>query len=255
MATNLNGRIAVVTGASIGIGKEISERLVKLGMKVVGCARNEAALKEIAKEINLVGPGEMFPHRCDVTSESDVLALFAFVKEKFGTLHVCVNNAGLGHNASLLSGSTSDWKQMLDVNVLGLCMCTREAFKIMESAGVDDGHFVHINSISGHRIVGTVVGAFYAATKYAIRALTEGLRQELRAKNNHIRTTAISPGLVETDFVYRLKPNEPEEAKKIYSSIKCLQPSDIADAVVFALQSPSNMDVNDILLRPTEQAL
>jgi len=249
--TSLSGKVALVTGASIGIGQETAERLVKLGMKVVGCARNESALKEIASKANSVGPGEMIPVKCDLTDESQVLDMFKVIDEKFGKLHVCVNNAGLGHDAPLLSGETKDWKNMLDVNVLGLCICTREAYKLMEKGGIDDGHFVNINSMSGHRIVGL---PFYSATKFAVTALTEGLRRELRAKKSHIRSTSVSPGLVETDFAFRLRAGEPEKARQSYSSIACLQASDIADAVIFALQSPKNMDVNDILIRPTEQS-
>ena len=104
--TSLSGKIALVTGASIGIGQEVAERLVKLGVNVVGCARNESALKEIADKVNKVGPGEMLPVRCDVTNESEVLDMFKVIKEKFGKLHICVNNAGLGHDAPLLSGET-----------------------------------------------------------------------------------------------------------------------------------------------------
>jgi len=246
----LLGKVALVTGASIGIGQEVAERLVKLGMKVVGCARNKEALDKIAMNINAVGPGEMFPIQCDVTEESQVLEMFSFIKQKFGTLQVCVNNAGLAHHAPLLSGETKHWKNMLDVNVLGLSICTREAYQLMEAGKVDDGHFININSMSGHRIVGLPM---YTATKFAVTALTEGLRRELRAKKSHIRSTSISPGLVETDFAYRMNTDDPDRAKQIYSSIKCLQASDIADAVVFALQAPANMDVNDILIRPTEQ--
>lgn len=249
--TQLKGKIALVTGASIGIGQSVAERLVKLGVVVYGCARNEEALNQIASSVNKVGPGRLIPIRCDVTQESEIMEMFATIKEKFGKLHICINNAGLGHDAPLLSGATKDWKNMLDVNVLGLSICTREAYKLMEAGNVDDGHFININSMSGHRIVGL---PFYSATKFAVTALTEGLRRELRAKGTHIRSTSISPGLVETDFAYRMRAGEPEKAKKVYESLHCLQANDIADAVIFALEAPPNMDVNDILIRPTEQS-
>ena len=104
--TCLSGKVALVTGASIGIGRAVAEKLVKLGMKVVGCARNESALKQVASEANRAGPGEMLPVKCDLTSESQVLDMFRVIEEKFGKLHVCVNNAGLAHDAPLLSGET-----------------------------------------------------------------------------------------------------------------------------------------------------
>merc|ERR1712032_79493 len=95
--TQLVGKVALVTGASIGIGQEVTERLVKLGVKVIGCARNEEALKKIAAEINTIGPGEMFPIRCDLTQESEILHMFKVIEQQFGLLHICINNAGLGH--------------------------------------------------------------------------------------------------------------------------------------------------------------
>jgi len=101
-----NNKVAVVTGASVGIGKAVATKLVKHGMKVIACARREEKLKEIAVDINKDGPGEMFPFRCDITQESEILSMFAFVKEKFGKVHVCVNNAGLGAVGSFFSGST-----------------------------------------------------------------------------------------------------------------------------------------------------
>ena len=104
--TSLTGKVALVTGASSGIGKAVVEKLVKLGMKVVGCAQNESDLKEIASKANIEGPGEMIPVKCDLTNESQVLGMFKLIEEKFGKLHVCVNNAGLGHDAPLLSGET-----------------------------------------------------------------------------------------------------------------------------------------------------
>ena len=104
--TSLSGKVALVTGASTGIGQAVAERLVKLGMKVVGCARNESDLKAVASKVNSVGPGEMLPVKCDLRIESQVLDMFKVVEEKFGKLHVCVNNAGLGHDAPLLSGET-----------------------------------------------------------------------------------------------------------------------------------------------------
>ena len=104
--TSLHGKVALVTGASVGIGQAVSERLVKLGMKVIGCAPNEPALKEIASKANSVGPGEMIPVKCNLTDESQVLDMFKVIDENFGKLHVCVNNAGLSHDAPLLSSET-----------------------------------------------------------------------------------------------------------------------------------------------------
>jgi len=241
--TELKGKVAVVTGASTGVGESVARKLVQLGMKVVGCARNEEKLKTISELINKEGPGKMFPVKCDVSQEVDVLAMFKYIKEKFGTLHVCVNNAGLAHNAPILSGDTNEWKTMFDVNVLGMCMCTREAYKIMEAAKVNDGHFVMLNSIAGHEVN---VASVYCGTKFAVTALTEGLRKELRAKKSRCRVTAISPGVIKTDFITKFVKGDEKVADHFQNTLGWLKADDVADSIVYSLQSPLQMDVHDI---------
>jgi len=245
--TELKGKVAVVTGASAGLGVAIAAKLVKEGMKVVACARNEDKLKKLADLLNKNGPGTVFPIKCDVSDETDVLAMFKYIKEKFGTLHVCINNAGLAHNAPVLSGTTKDWKQMYDVNVLGLLMCTREAYKLMEAAKVDhDGHVVLLNSLAGHEIAPTA--AVYSSTKFAVTALTQGLRKELREKKSRIRVTSISPGLIKTDFAAKFMKGNEEMAEKIAEEYGHLKADEVADSIIYALKSPSTMDVHDILI-------
>nr|CAB3237651.1 dehydrogenase/reductase SDR family member 11-like [Phallusia mammillata] len=241
------GKVALVTGASVGIGNSIARKLAEHGMKVVACARNKQQLDELAAAVN--GKGEIFPFQCDVKDEKQYIAMFDFIRNKFGTIHVCVNNAGLAHRASILSGSTEEWREMFDVNMIGLCIGCRESVKLMRESGVDDGHVININSMSGHRIVNL---SLYAATKFAVTALSEGLRKELTEAKTHIRCTSISPGMVETQFVPRLNKDKSGE-KDYYSDMKCLEADDIADAVLFALQAPPHVDVNEIMIRPTEQ--
>uniref|UniRef100_H2YGD0 Dehydrogenase/reductase SDR family member 11 n=1 Tax=Ciona savignyi TaxID=51511 RepID=H2YGD0_CIOSA len=183
--------------------------------------------------------------------------MFQFVKEKFGSIHVLVNNAGLAHfAASLLAGKTELWKDMLDVNVLALSICTREAIQLMKASNVDNGHIFNISSVAGHVI--SSMAPFYSCTKFAVKALTEGLRQELRAVESHIRVTSISPGAVLTDFGFRpyvfslrnLNPRYNSSTFPIH--VDMLKSDDIADTVVFALQAPPHVDVNEIIVRPTE---
>jgi len=244
--TELKGKVAVVTGASAGLGVAIAAKLVKEGMKVVACARNEDKLKKLADLLNKNGPGTVFPIKCDVSDETDVLVMFKYIKEKFGTLHVCINNAGLAHNAPVLSGTTKDWKQMFDVNVLGLLMCTREACKLMEAAQVDDGHVVLLNSVGGHEVSARAV--VYSSTKFAVTALTQGLRKELREKKSRIRVTSISPGLIKTDFVMKyMKVNE-EKSDQIHEDHGYMKADDVAGSIIYALKSPSTMDVHDIII-------
>lgn len=246
--------MALVTGASVGIGAAIAKDLVQHGMKVMGCARNVEKIQKLAAECQSAGySGVLVPFKYDLTSEEDILSMFSAIKGQHQGVDVCINNAGLAHPEPLLNGKTSDWKNMMDVNVIALSVCTREAYQSMKERNVDDGHIININSMSGHRIVNNADVHFYSATKYAVTALTEGLRQELREAKTHIRATCISPGLVETDFCFRLYPHNPERATSAYSKIKCLEAKDIAEAVTYVLSAPPHVQVGDIQMRAVEQ--
>ncbi|XP_030600225.1 dehydrogenase/reductase SDR family member 11-like [Archocentrus centrarchus] len=248
------GRVALVTGASVGIGAAIAVELVRFGMKVVGCARDVGKIQKLAAECQSAGhPGVLVPFKCDLTKEEEILSMFEAIKEQHKGVDVCINNAGLAHPEPLLNGKTSGWKNMMDVNVLGLSICTREAYQSMRERNVDDGHIINLNSMSGHRVVPSSIVHFYSATKYAVTALTEGLRQELRAENTHIRATCISPGVVETEFALRLHSDNPEKAVSAYTAFKPLEAKDVADAVIYALSAPPHVQIGDIQMRGTEQ--
>nr|CAD7586849.1 unnamed protein product [Timema genevievae] len=148
------GRVALVTGASAGIGEAIAKALVKQGMKVVGLARSLDRMKVNNYEKELEGePGKFYPIKADMTKEEDLLAAFKWVSENLDGVDVLVNNAGVAFEARLLDGKTDQWRQILETNILGLNICTREAYQSMKSRGVDDGHIIHINSgyTSPHR--------------------------------------------------------------------------------------------------------
>ncbi|XP_063613630.1 dehydrogenase/reductase SDR family member 11-like [Penaeus indicus] len=244
------GRVALVTGASVGIGAAICRSLVGAGMKVVGAARNVEKIQALSNELSGM-PGSLTAVKCDLTKDSDIMNLFTSIKQQFGGVDVCINNAGLSHSHSLLDGTTEEWREMLDVNVVALCLCTREAVASMKERKVDDGQIIHISSMSGHRVTATPGVHFYTATKYAVTALLEGLRMELRAANSHIRVAAVSPGMVETEFAPRMQKSE--AAREIYKTMECLQPEDVASSVVHILSAPPHVQIHDILLRPTEQ--
>ncbi|XP_071944509.1 dehydrogenase/reductase SDR family member 11-like [Antedon mediterranea] len=250
MADRWVGRVALVTGASVGIGAAIAKKLVSHGMKVVGCANNGVdKVKAISEELKSQNaPGLLHAVKCDVTKEDEILAMFAEIKEKFGGVDVCVNNAGLGFDCPLMSGKTEHWRHMLEVNVLALAICTRESLNQMAERGVDDGHIFHLNSTSGHRVVGS---GFYCGTKYMVTAMTEGLRQELRNKKSNIRITSISPGMVKTEFSIRMRGEE--KGNEIYSRMKNLEADDIANSLIHALHAPPHCQIHDIIMRPTEQ--
>nr|XP_019588070.1 PREDICTED: dehydrogenase/reductase SDR family member 11 isoform X2 [Rhinolophus sinicus] len=247
-------RLALVTGASGGIGAAVVRALVQQGLKVVGCARTVSSIEELAAECKSAGyPGTLIPYRCDLSNEEDILSMFSAIRCQHSGVDICINNAGLARPDTLLSGSTSGWNEMFNVNVLALSICTREAYQSMKERKVDDGHIININSMSGHRVLPQSVVHFYSATKYAVTALTEGLRQELREAQTHIRATCISPGLVETQFAFKLHDKDPEKAAATYEHIKCLKPEDVAEAVIFVLSAPPHVQIGDIQMRPTEQ--
>ncbi|XP_070185743.1 dehydrogenase/reductase SDR family member 11-like isoform X2 [Littorina saxatilis] len=247
------GRVALVTGASSGIGHSVAKALVTLGMKVVGCARTVEPIQVLAREMQNQ-QGSLTAIRCDISKEAEVKNLFQTIckHKKLGTIHVIVNSAGLAHEAPLLSGDTSQWRSMLDVNILGTLTCTREAVNLMEEQGVDDGHIFLLNSMSGHRVLANKNIHFYGSTKYMITALTEGIRNELREKKTQTRVTAISPAVVETNFFGRMY-NDTDRAQEFLSSAKFLEAKDVADAVIYALTAPPHVQVHDILMRATEQ--
>ncbi|XP_072546752.1 dehydrogenase/reductase SDR family member 11b [Salminus brasiliensis] len=248
------GRVALVSGASVGIGAAIAKALVQHGMKVVGCARSVDKIEKLAAECARSGfSGTLIPYKCDLSVEEEILTMFSTIKSSHKGIDVCINNAGLALPEPLLSGKTSSWRTMIDVNVVALSVCTREAYQSMKERNVDDGHIININSMSGHRVVHFADVHFYSSTKYAVTALTEGLRQELRDAKSHIRATCISPGLVETEFAYRLHSDNPGRAAAAYQSIKCLQAEDVASAVVYALSAPPHIQIGDIQMRAVEQ--
>lgn len=244
------GKVALVTGASSGIGDAIVRRLAKAGMHLVICARRTERLEALAAEVEGLGV-RCVPVTADLRREEDVLKVVIAARVAFGGVDVLVNNAGLGREAPLLSGETDHWRSMLEVNLLALSVFTREAVADMRARG-DDGHVIHISSMAGHRMPKSPTGAFYAATKQAVRALTEGLRRELWHAGSNIRVTAISPGFVETEFaaVFRGDPEAPEQ---VYGQFKCIQPDDIAALVEDTLAQPQHVQIHDILLRPVRQ--
>lgn len=243
-----SGRVALVTGASSGIGRAVARRLAREGMRVYACARRAERLADLEKDAEECA-GSLVGLPADLRDEAQIEGLFREIRARDGGVAVLVNNAGLGYRSPLMDGSTADWREMLEVNVLALCICTREAVADMRRQG-DVGHVVHISSMSAHRV--PEGSGVYAATKHAVRALAEGLRQELRAAASAIRVTAISPGFVETEFAAKYNRSE-EAAQRTYGQYPCIQPSEIADAVAYVLSQPPHVELHDLLMRPTQQ--
>lgn len=241
-------RVALVTGASSGIGHAIARELAAGGMRVAACARREERLQELQEELEGAG-AEVLAVPTDLRDEAQIMGLFETIRERWGGVDVLVNNAGINRKNWLVDGDADDWRAIWEVNVLALSVCTREAIQDMRRGG--DGHVIHISSMSGHRVPSGEGSGMYAATKFAVVALTEKLRRELRALESDIRVTAISPGFVETEMAEKMHGEE--AARELYGRYPVLQPEDIASAVVYTLSCPPHMQIHDILVRPTQQ--
>lgn len=186
-----SGKIAVVTGASSGIGAAVAVALVKAGVIVVGLARRVERIEELRSQLPANLSDALHAYKCDVSSESDILAAFAWIKQQFGGVDILVNNAGLSRSGIKLidAGNTEKLREVLDVNVMGLVLCTREAFQSMKERQVNDGHVVLINSIVGHHVPTGMTLNMYAPSKFAVTAIAETLRQEFQAEQTKIKIT------------------------------------------------------------------
>ena len=238
----LAGKSAIVTGASSGIGEATARLLAKAGCNVVLAARREERLNSLAAEL-----GERaFAAPTDVTDPAACAALVARTIEHFGSLEVLVNNAGLGLYGSVADGDPEDWRRMFDVNVLGVLYTTRAAVRHMLLQG--SGDVVFISSLAGRRVP-SADGTVYAATKHAVTAIAEGLRMDVIGRG--IRVINIEPGLVRTEFPESSYPSAEEYyAEKGYTP---LEATDVAAAILYALEQPPRASVNELLIRPTEQ--
>ncbi len=243
------GRAALVTGSSLGIGKAVSAALIKHGVNVIGCARNFEKLKESAALMK--GPGTFVPVKCDVTKENDVIEMFNKAKEHFNGIDICVNNAGRSTliNSSLLDGHTKNWETMINTNILGVSLCTREAVKSMKEKGIDDGQIINIGSTLGQVLAKEgEYHNFYSSTKSAVRMLTDGTRNEVRSVGKNFRVTYISAGLTETNIMW---PLGEEMVKRVYASIRSLQPEDIAESVLYVLGTPPHVQITELTIDTT----
>jgi len=241
------GKIAIVTGASTGIGAATAEQLVEIGVNVVGIARRVQAIEEHSKKLSNK-KGKLYAFKADITEEEEILKAFQWVKTNFGAVHILINNAGFLKESLLTEGKTEDWKRILDINVLALSIATREAIKSMRDNNIN-GHIIHINSINGHKVPPAPGVNMYPASKHAVTALTETLRQELNSLGSKIKISSVSPGLVRTEMTV-LNKDISDERREYLKTRPVLEPEDIADGVVYVLSTPDHVQVHELTIKP-----
>ena len=244
---SLKQKVAIVTGASSGIGEATAIALAAAGAKVAIAARRSERLETLTQRIQQNG-GEALPITADVANEAQVQDMVSATKDKWGRVDILVNNAGVMLLGPISEANTEDWRRMFDVNVLGLMYATHAILPLMKAQG--EGHIVNISSVAG-RVANAGTGV-YNATKWAVGAFSESLRKEVH--KDKIRVTIIEPGLVATELPQHItNPEAKERAKAFYESVRSLDSEDIAAAIVYAVTQPPHVNVNEILIRPTEQ--
>lgn len=239
-------KTVVITGASSGIGEAAALLLAEKGAKVVLGARRVERLEALAARITAAG-GEVVYARTDVKQREDLVHLVKLACERYGKVDVLLNNAGIGPISPLDELRVEDWENMIDVNIKGVLYGIAAGLPVFRKQGF--GHFINIASTAG--LTTSPSMAVYSGTKFAVRAITEGLRQEA---GDSLRVTIISPGFVKTNFVEAIPSQEIRGELERYRDKNAIPPEAIARAIVFAMEQPADVDINEIIVRPTAQA-
>lgn len=241
---NLQSKVIIITGASSGIGEATAKLLAQKGAKVVLAARRDDRLQTIVKEIEQEG-GEAAYIQTNVTSQEDMQKLAQFAIQQYGRIDVLVNNAGIMPASPLNELKVHEWDQMIDVNIKGVLYGIASVLPTMREQ--QSGHIINISSVAGYHV--SPMNSVYSGTKFAVRAISEGLRQE-ESPASHIRSTIISPGLTESELFHTISnPDIKAFASKM--SGMAISPYSIARAIAFAINEPDDVGVNEIVIRPT----
>ena len=243
----IKDKVAIVTGASSGIGYATALALSRSGAKVAAGARRMDRLESLRNEISKNGE-EVFVQKLDVTIKSECDAFADAVLKKWGTIDMLINNAGLQPLSFFKNLKVEEWDKMIDVNIRGVFYCTAAVIPTMMNK--NSGHIVNISSMAGRVVYPS--GSVYCATKHAVTAFSEGLRQEFSQRSN-IRVTCIEPGVVATELMEAITDKALEKYVERTRQMEALQAEDIANAIMFAVEAPRHVNVNEILIRPTTQ--
>lgn len=233
--TSLEGKTLLVTGASSGIGQALCELLVKRGANVLGVTRRPDALSE-----------NVSPIVADLTQRDQIFSIF----QGLGKIDGLVNCAGVAYLSRIIDGNPDDWEEMWRVNVMALTLCCQLSLKHFPASG---GRIVNVSSMSGHRVPPT--GGFYAPTKFAVRALTDALRAELKSVRSPIQVACVSPGFVDTPLLDQYFRGREGSLKQTRAAMKMLDANDVAWAILTILEAPAHVEVGDILIRSADQQM
>jgi NADP-dependent 3-hydroxy acid dehydrogenase YdfG len=248
MTDNIAGKTIVITGASSGMGAAAARHLAEKGANVVLGARRAERIEVLAEEIRAAG-GKATAVVTDVTKRSDVQTLVDTDVETYGRIDVLINNAGVMPLSPLERLKVDEWDQMIDVNLKGVLYGVAAALPHMKAQ--KSGHIISLSSVAGHKLFGG--SAVYSATKFGVRAISEGLRQEVKPYN--IRTTIVSPGAVKTELLEHISETDIQQANQDYVGEVGVPAETFARLVAFAIGEPEEVDINEILFRPTAQEL
>ena len=250
MTERLDGTVALVTGASSGIGEATAVALAEGGAQVAVAARRVDRLEALADRI---GPDKVLVLDVDVTDEAQVRAMVDQTVARFGRLDTLVNNAGVMLLGPIVDAPVDEWRRMVELNLLGLLYCTHAALPHLLSAAEQDprhvADIVNVSSVAGR--VARLNSGVYNATKFGVGAFSESLRQEVTSR--YVRVTVIEPGAVATELASHLRPEVLEGMMAAFGPMEILRSEDIADSIAFAVTRPRRMAVNEVLVRPTEQ--
>ncbi|MDR6121271.1 NADP-dependent 3-hydroxy acid dehydrogenase YdfG [Bacillus sp. SLBN-46] len=245
--STIQDQVVIITGASSGIGEATAKELASKGAKLVLAARREDRLKKLQDEIKTDG-GQATYKVTDVTSHEQMEELAAYALKKFGKIDVLVNNAGLMPQAFLFKKKIEEWDQMIDVNIKGVLYAIAAVLPSMRER--KSGHIINLSSVAGHNIYPG--GTVYCGTKHAVRAISEGLRQEEAMSGTNIRVTNVSPGAVNSELLETVTDPESKAGLDEFYKI-AIDADSIARAISFAIEQPSDVAINEMIIRPTIQ--
>ncbi len=248
MALDLTNKIAFITGASSGIGRACAEAFARLNVKLLLAARREDRLEKIAADLQSRYGVLVHSFGLDVTDPDHVETQIKALPVEWQAIDILVNNAGLALGIDKIQdGQIDDWNRMIDTNVKGLLYVTRMVLPFLLKR--NQGHIINIGSISAHEVYSG--GVVYCATKYAVKAISQGLKMDVHG--TPIRVSSVDPGMVKTEFSAVRYNNDPEKLNLVYKGLTPLNPEDVAEAVVFCATRPVHVDVREIKLYPTDQ--